>query len=105
LQVALKQRLQLDDQRELLTAAQLLLGKVGGHADGLSQWDGHGITPSDRTCGGSLKWTSSRATARSLTLAVPRPWRARTTSSTSASGADAPAVRPTRLAPVTSSEG
>jgi hypothetical protein len=32
LEVALEQRLELDEQRELVPAAELLLSQVGGHA-------------------------------------------------------------------------
>src|SRR5579859_1233930 len=104
LQVALEQGLQLHQQRELLPSAELLAGQVPGHLDRLSHRWGH-VYLSGRTWGGSLNWISSRATVRSSKLTVPRPSSARTTPSTSCSGADAPAVRPTRWTPARRSGG
>ena len=44
-QVAGEQRLQLDDERELVAAGQLLAGQVGADLDALAQGDAHSIGP------------------------------------------------------------
>src|SRR4029077_3899195 len=90
LEVAREQRLQLDQEGELVMARQLLAHQVGPDPQALSQWHGHCA----RTSLGKLNRMFSVVMTRSQTSTGPRPDSAAMMSSHTAGGADAPAVRP-----------
>src|ERR1700750_1050511 len=96
LQVAGEQRLELDEQRELLIASQLLAHQVGPDAQRLTQWHRH----YPRTSLGRPNLIDSVVVTRSETDRGPSPESAEMISSTTAGGAEAPAVRPIVDTPV-----
>ena len=71
LEVAGEQRLELDQQRELVGPLELLLHQVGAEADALAQGHGHG----QDTSFGRVNRMSSGAATDSCALISPRPAR------------------------------
>src|SRR5215469_2601403 len=107
-EVAGEQGLQLDDQRELLVAAQFLAHQVAPHPKALAQRHAHGdtvflvstaLSSARRSSLGSPNWTDSVATTTSSVVTSPRPPRAATICPTMAGGAEAPAAIPMVDAP------
>src|SRR5206468_6849641 len=93
-EIALEERLELDKQWELLVPAHTLLHQVARDRDALSERNAHALTSRGRR-----KWTASVVVVRSSNSMGPSAASAATMRSTSSSGADAPAVSPTVVAP------
>src|SRR5689334_9585692 len=90
LEIAGEQRFELDDERELLAAADLVREQVPADSHFLAHWYGHQpVTPLGR-----LNFWSSRAITRSSTSTGPSARSTPTNSSTRCGGAEAPAVIP-----------
>src|SRR5205823_818551 len=98
-QVAREQGLELDDQREPFASVQFLLEQVETHAGLLAERNGHQRSPPVRSSAGRVNCRDSDTTWRSRTSMGPSDPIASTTRSTRISGAEAPAVTPTVVAP------
>src|SRR5581483_6597758 len=95
-EVALEERLELDEERKLLVAAQALLQQVLADRHLLLERDAHRSTASSR---GSLNCNVSTVVIRSSTSTPPSAPIAAIRRLTSDSGAEAPAVTATVVAP------
>src|SRR5581483_12281276 len=95
-EVALEERLELDEERKLLVAAQALLEQVLADRHLLPERNAHRSTASSR---GSLNCSVSTVVMRSSTSAPPSAAIASIRRLTRDSGADAPAVTATVDAP------
>src|SRR5437764_1931916 len=95
LQVALVERLELQNERVLLAPGQPLARDVGADLDALADWYCHQA----RTSRGNVNLTSSAATACSDTETGPKTSSAPATRLMIRSWLDAPAVTPTRSTP------
>src|SRR5919204_2586050 len=98
-EVALVERLELDQQRELLPPAKPLAQEIGRGPNALPEGNRHLGSSSHFSSAGTPNRTFSLMPSLSLTSSGPNPSNATTSSWTIRSGAEAPAVTPTVRAP------
>src|SRR5439155_14026326 len=85
-EIALEERLELDQQRELVVLAQPLLGQIAPDGQALTQWNAHPLAHSERTKPQRRSERSARTPSTAMRGSASRRPALSTTTRITASG-------------------